>query len=169
MILSTFRVGLESYVDFAPPGWTPPQLPHERERTAGLLADADTWAALALEGGEPVGHVGVVPARERAIGEPAAVDPRTRPLLPGMAHLWQLFVLPPWWGTGVADTLHEAAVAEMARRGYVRARLVTPADHARARRFYERRGWLLASEGSDEHLGLDLAEYHVELEAAGTA
>ncbi len=164
VILSTFLIGLESYAAFAPPGWSPGQLPDERERTADLLSDPDTWTALALAAGEPVGHVGVIPARERAIGE-RAHDWRDRPPLPGVAHLWQLFVLPDWWGTGVAGTLHEAAVAEIGARGYQRARLVTPSDHARARRFYGRRGWVPTDEGWDPGLGLDLVEYRLELEA----
>ena len=53
----------------------------------------------------------------------------------------QLFVRPAWWGTGLAAGLHDAFLAEAAARGYRTARLHTPAGHARARRFYERRGW----------------------------
>ncbi len=83
--------------------------------------------------------------------------------MPGVAHLWQLFVLPDWWGTGVAATLHAAAVDEMSAQGYERARLYTPAAHARACRFYEHRGWKLVERGSDATLGLELAEYRLEL------
>ncbi len=83
--------------------------------------------------------------------------------MPGVAHLWQLFVLPDWWGTGVAATLHTAAVDEMSAQGYERGRLDTPAAHTRACRFYERRGWQLVELGSDPALGLELAEYGLEL------
>ena len=31
------------------------------------------------------------------------------------AHLWQLFVLPAWWGRGVAPLLHDAAIGELNR------------------------------------------------------
>jgi hypothetical protein len=73
-------------------------------------------------------------------------------------------VLPPWWGTGVAGTLHEAAIVEMRQREFVRSRLFTPADHLRARRFYERRGWRVTAHGTDRGgLGLDLVECRLEL------
>jgi GNAT superfamily N-acetyltransferase len=163
VILATFRAGLASYVEFAPAGWEPPELTGERERTAETLADPETWALIATEDGEAVGHVAFVPARERAIDDPPG-DWRLRPLVPGMTHLWQLFVLPPWWGTGVAGTLHRAAVEEMRRRGFASSRLFTPAYHARARRFYERRGWIAVAEGADRGgLGLDLVECRLEL------
>jgi GNAT superfamily N-acetyltransferase len=45
------------------------------------------------------------------------------------------YVLPEWWGTGVADELHDAAVALGART------LWCLEENARARRFYEKRGW----------------------------
>lgn len=165
VVLSTFRAGLESYAHFAPAGWEPPELLSERERTAETLADPDTWALLAVESGEAVGHVAFVPARERAIDDPPG-DWRVRPLVPGMAHLWQLFVLAPWWGTGVAPELHEAAIVAMRERNYRQARLFTPSGQARARRFYERRGWTAVAEGADRSgLGLDLIEYRLELGA----
>ena len=41
--------------------------------------------------GEPAGHVALTQARERA--EP-------RPDIPGLVHLWMLFVRPAWWGAG---------------------------------------------------------------------
>jgi GNAT superfamily N-acetyltransferase len=88
-----------------------------------------------------------------------------RALIPGMAHLAQLFVLPDWWGTGVAAMLHDAAVDEMRARAYARARLFTPALHARARRFYERRGWSLTDEQWGEDLDMMIAEYGLVLPA----
>jgi hypothetical protein len=35
--------------------------------------------------------------------------------------------------------------------------------HARARRFYERRGWSAAGEDYNEELALTLTEYHLRL------
>ena len=161
-ILHNVRVGFDTYVDFAPEGWTPPVFEDERERAAERLTAPDTWVTIALVEGDPVGHVGFVPARERAIGDPHG-DLRALPTMPGVAHLWQLFVLPDWWGTGVAATLHAAAVDEMSAQGYERARLYTPAAHARACRFYERRGWKLVERGTDATIGLELADYRLEL------
>lgn len=51
-------------------------------------------------------YVAFYPARERElIGERHWTE---RPKIPGLAHLWQLFVLPEWWGRGVAPLLHHA-------------------------------------------------------------
>jgi GNAT superfamily N-acetyltransferase len=74
-------------------------------------------------------------------------------------------VLPAWWGRGVAPQLYASAVAEMRARRYRAARLFTPAAHARARRFYERRGWIAGGEEWNDHLRLTLVEYRLELEA----
>jgi GNAT superfamily N-acetyltransferase len=160
-MLENVRVGFESYVDFAPAGWIPPRMLDERERMLDLLDDDRTWAQLALSDGHPVGHVGVVPARQRAPGG-GPEGWRAQPLIRGTVHLWQLFVRPQWWGSGVADVLHREFVAEAVNRGYVRGRLYTPAAHERARRFYERRGWRSHSEQLSPRLGLVLAEYRIE-------
>jgi GNAT superfamily N-acetyltransferase len=165
VILATVQVGFETYAEFAPPGWTPPLPAEERTRTAERLADPDTWVMLASAGDEPVGHVGFVPGHERRVGDPPPSDPDSHPLVAGLAHFWQLFVLPPWWGSGAAATLHEAAVAAMRSQDYKRARLFTPSQHQRARRFYERRGWVLGEQRVDLNLGLELAEYRLVLSA----
>jgi GNAT superfamily N-acetyltransferase len=51
-----------------------------------------------------------------------------------------LYVMPDEWGTGVANALHDAAVAEVAVQ-HDEAKLWVLEHNARARRFYERRGW----------------------------
>jgi GNAT superfamily N-acetyltransferase len=52
-----------------------------------------------------------------------------------------LYVRPEAWGTGVADELHDRAVAAIRAAGHERARLWVLEENARARRFYERHGW----------------------------
>ncbi len=52
-----------------------------------------------------------------------------------------VYVSPEAWGTGLADVLHDAALAELRSRGVDRARLWVLEGNVRARRFYERRGW----------------------------
>lgn len=63
----------------------------------------------------------------------AAVDP---PWLNG------LYVLPEKWGSGVAAELHDRALAALRGAGVETARLWVLEHNVRARRFYERRGWL---------------------------
>jgi hypothetical protein len=48
-------------------------------------------------------------------------------------------------------------------RAFTRARLYTPAAHLRARRFYERRGWVARADAFHEGLALELTEYWLDL------
>jgi GNAT superfamily N-acetyltransferase len=161
-LLHDIAAGFASYVEFAPAGWQPPDPERRREWEAEVLDDPATWALLALVDGAPAGHVAFIPARERSAEESGAAW-QTRPVVPGLAHLWQLFVLPDWWGRGVARILHDAAIAEMHAQGYRTARLYTPAGHTRARRFYERRGWTAVAEAFNEDFGLQLTEYRLAI------
>jgi GNAT superfamily N-acetyltransferase len=151
-LAGTTRLGFESYREWAPDGWEPP--PHSLEiRSIRERLRADTtWCALALDPtGEPAGHVGITHAAERD-------RPHVR--IAGRAHLWMLFVRPPWWGSGLARKLHALGLEEAARRGYETIRLYTPYGAARARAFYEREGWTPAGRPFPEPLlGLDLVEY----------
>jgi tRNA dimethylallyltransferase len=82
----------------------------------------------ALEGGSEI----VVAERDgRAIGLAAWAD----------GWLDGLYVTPEHWGEGVADRLHDTAVKAISDSGARAARLWVLEDNARARRFYERRGW----------------------------
>lgn len=161
-VLADVQSGFDSYVAFAPSGWQPPLIASERDRTAMRIADPDTWVLLALVEEGAVGHVGITSARERAVAD-APSDRVVRPLIPGLAHLWQLFVLPAWWGKGVGALLHDRAVAQMGERGYREARLFTPSLHARARRFYERRDWRAVADDFNPALELMLTEYRLAL------
>ena len=53
-----------------------------------------------------------------------------------------LYVMPDEWGGGVGSALHDRAVGELRPLGN-EARLWVLEANARARRFYERRGWQL--------------------------
>jgi GNAT superfamily N-acetyltransferase len=118
----TMSLGLETYRAFAPAGWSPPS--GEEAAIRRLLQRPGAWGLLAELAGEPAGHVAMLPADAGPT-----------------VYVWQLFVRPAWWGTGLAAELHEAFVARARDAGYREARLRTPAPHARARRFYARRGW----------------------------
>lgn len=161
-LLANVQAGFDSYAAFAPVGWQTPSVSADRDRSAELLADPATWTLIVLADGDPAGHVAFFPARERSAGG-ARSTWKARSVVPGLAHLWQLFVLPEWWGRGVAPLLHEAAIAERQSQNYQHARLFTPSRHARARRFYERRGWLATEEEWNDELALMLTEYRLAL------
>ena len=155
IMLETMRIGFASFQAWAGPEFDPPPSMIELPRIREGLARPATWALLAFSGAEPAGHVAVTQARERE--EP-------RPDIPGLAHVWTLFVRPPWWGSGLATRLNGLAVAAAAERGYAAMRLHTPAGNARARAFYEREGWRTDRVLIPEPLlGLDLVEYRRDL------
>lgn len=54
----------------------------------------------------------------------------------------QVFVAPAWRGTGVAADLLACAEARIAAAGHDRAWLAVVEGNARARRFYEKCGWV---------------------------
>jgi GNAT superfamily N-acetyltransferase len=139
----TVGIGFESYRAFAPPGWAPPAFAVEVAAIRSRMLGHDAWGLVALDGDEPAGHVAL-------LADPA----------PATVYLWQLFVRPAHWGTGVADRLHEAFLEAARARGYQRARLKTPLGQARARRFYERQGWETDGLATlDDTLGLELLVY----------
>lgn len=57
-----------------------------------------------------------------------------------------LYVLPAWWGTGVARHLHDEALELVRAAGAERCHLWVLEHNGRARRFYERLGWRLNGE-----------------------
>jgi len=162
VLAAIVQTGVDSYREFAPEAWRPPDVAADRDRRAEVLADSATWALIALSEGVPAGHVAFLPARAPLAGE-SRVGWTTRPVIPGLAHLWQLFVLPKWWGCGVAPLLHDAAIAQMRTEGYSDARLFTPSLQTRARRFYERHGWLAQEETWSDEFALAMTEYRRSL------
>ena len=134
-------IAFDGYRAIAPPGWDPPEelTPENVERVAGELAGPANFALMAVHEGDPVGHVLWVAKADHI-------------------HLRHLFVLEPWWGTGVARTLHGRAIEAMAGRP---ARLYTPEFQTRSRRFYEREGWTLHDVAHNEIFGAALAEYRL--------
>ena len=108
---------------------------------------------IAERDGAHLGHVTWLPAT-------ASRKPSDEP---GLAHLEQLFVRRAHWGSGVAKTLMDHAVAEAREAGFTRMRLATPSGHPRARRFYEREGWSPVAVLPDEPIGLELVEHRRDL------
>jgi GNAT superfamily N-acetyltransferase len=101
----------------------PPELyPYPREavhaRWAAAVGETDTRALIAVSDQEPVGAACVT-----------------------LGWLEGLYVVPERWGTGLADSLHERALDVVRDLGSDSCRLWVLEDNARARRFYERRGW----------------------------
>ena len=76
---------------------------------------------------------------------------------PGKGELHAIYVLPEAWGSGAGSAL--MATALEALRGYPSAMLWVLEDNPRARRFYEREGWILDGGRRDEEfLGVTVPE-----------
>jgi GNAT superfamily N-acetyltransferase len=146
------REAFETYREWAPDGWNPRTAgDREAELLAERLALPDYWCRFEASGGEAVGYIVLRDAL--TTGD----DPQP---IPGLAHIWHLFVRPAWWGKGVATRLHGAALDEARRRGAGAIRLWTPAGNARARAFYAREGWReTGAEHYAQELDLALLEY----------
>jgi GNAT superfamily N-acetyltransferase len=61
----------------------------------------------------------------------------------GYGLLRTLYVVPSHWNRGVGSQLHDFALARLRACGVEEARLWTLTENARARAFYEKRGWVL--------------------------
>jgi GNAT superfamily N-acetyltransferase len=149
--------GFRTYASFASAGWSPPDAAAEAELAQQFclrLTQPRVWALLAEdESSRTVGHIALLPAAHTA-----------RPVLDAsLAHLWQLFVTPPWWGSGLATQLHSAALVGAVESRFTAMRLFTPVAQARSRRFYEREGWSLTGTPAFENIGLELVEYQRSL------
>ncbi len=157
MLADNLEDGFASYRAWAAPGWEPPS---RIEMVFGMLqrfSRDGSWCVVAFGGdGQAAGHAAARPERGRD-DEP----------LPGVARLTHLFVRRPFWGSGVADLLHDRILAGMRERDFAAACLWTPVGQARARAFYERHGWRPSgATDPDNDLRLELLEYVRELAAS---
>jgi GNAT superfamily N-acetyltransferase len=111
-------------------------------------------AWIAEAGGEPVAYAAAGPSRD----EDAP---------PGTGEVGALYVLPAWAGRGLGGALLERAEEGLRAGRHVRATLWVLEGNARARSFYERRGWARDGRrrtltwGADE---LRVVSYAVELQ-----
>jgi hypothetical protein len=83
VLTETMQLGFASYRAWAPRGWEPPPPEIDLARIRAGVERPDTWCLIAEDEGAPAGHVAFTPARTRA-------EPREP--VPGLAHLWLLFV-----------------------------------------------------------------------------
>lgn len=89
----------------------------------------------------------------------AAVGPSRSSPEEGVGELFMINLVPEAWGRGVGRLLLESAESELGTLGYGEAILWVLATNERARRFYERAGWLAdAGERRDESRGFILEE-----------
>jgi len=158
-VIALVSASFQGYREFGAPGWEPPVPGPEQElATERMLGDDRIWWVVAEDENGHAGHCSFTPAHTRRQMQGDAIA--------GMAHFLQLFIRPDLWGSGLAGDLHDRALTAMRERDYTRARLLTPEGQARARAFYERRGWRpgpVSIEDPVDLNGLPVVEYRLEL------
>jgi GNAT superfamily N-acetyltransferase len=133
---------------------TTPDLRIRKATPADASAVADIWHA-----GWPDGHLGHVPADLVAVRTAESFRVRAAQRVEDTVvaevggsvggftmvvndEVEQVYVAASHRGSGVADALLADAEARIRAGGHMRAWLAVVAGNARARRFYERRGWV---------------------------
>lgn len=110
---------------------------------------AGLWAAnLDQEGRQSL----VLEEGGRLVGT-ACVSPSRWPDYPGFGEIVALYLLPEFMGRGYGRALLAAAVKALADRGYGDALLWTLEKNRRARRFYEKAGFVLSGDIMDHETG----------------
>lgn len=120
--------------------------PAERARwwRRRLATDDGLEVFVVVEGGAVQGSV--------LFGPPEAEENITD-LTPLVGQIHALNLRPAAWGRGLGDQLLAAAEERLRQRGSRRAFLWVIADNPRARRLYERRGWVEQGEVRRERIG----------------
>jgi 2-amino-4-hydroxy-6-hydroxymethyldihydropteridine diphosphokinase len=122
------------YRDIAPPD--PGGLARRTAMWREVLGKADHGAFVARDRNRIVGILGIGGFRGKE----------------SIAAISVLYVLPAWWGSGVAQLLIERAHHELAN-SHDEAVLSVLTQNARARRFYERNGWVEGETLVEDHFG----------------
>jgi ribosomal protein S18 acetylase RimI-like enzyme len=111
--------------------------------------DGDSSPFVAEENGAIVGVLNVGPARDET----------------GVGEVYVIYVLPEVWGNGAGQVLIEQAHETLSAR-FDQAVLTVLASNPRARRFYERNGWMLDEVLTELHFGgepTEVARYRKQL------
>jgi GNAT superfamily N-acetyltransferase len=144
----------QTYLEWAPPDWTPPPQAESVEKWQRRLGGTERWSCGAFDAdGRLAAMASARPEVDEDVGE----------AVPGVAHLGALFVHPSRWREGIGANLLRRAEEGMRELGYRRAVLRTP-EGAPARALYESAGWSLTGERDfHESIRMTMAIYAKDL------
>jgi 2-amino-4-hydroxy-6-hydroxymethyldihydropteridine diphosphokinase len=123
-----------AYRDIAPPD--PDGLARRTAAWKESLANPEIQGYIAVDDGRVVGVLNIGSFRGDA----------------SMGAVRVLYVIPAWWGSGAGQLLMDLAHDELAKT-YDEAELTVLTANPRARRFYERNGWIEAETLVEPHFG----------------
>jgi L-amino acid N-acyltransferase YncA len=110
------------------------------ERIQAKLCEADALLVVVeADSGDLIGMALAEPGRDRDSGGQPAV---------GLCHVSMVFVAPEWWGRKVGTAILRGLMTEAVARGYDRLQAWTRATNVRARRLYERVGFVASGRRS---------------------
>ena len=112
------------------------------QKDLNTFLDGITPEAFAQQIGNPDFALRVAENAEEPVGF-AKIGPPSLPVEtpPHTVELWQIYVLKPWQGQGIAEQLYQWALGAARRRGGQHLQLSVYVGNDRARRFYDGRGF----------------------------
>ncbi len=108
-------------------------------RWATVLAGSAYDALVLMDGEAYAGTSSVCAARDTSMA--------------GWGEIISLYLLPPYWGKGHGAALMDAAIALLGEKGFDRMYLWVLEDNARARAFYEKRGFVVSPDRAEIEIG----------------
>lgn len=129
-----------------------------------------TWAGW-LDGGADV--TVAVDGGGRVLAFCSCGPSRDEDAAEGTGEVYALYADPDAWGAGAGFAAHRGVLARLVERGFETATLWVLEGNTRARRFYERQGWVLdtapGSRKTEEIGGVELPEvrYRLSVRSAG--
>ena len=112
-----------------------------------------------------IGYASYGPERTLAgLPRPARRDPGPASGRPSRAELYTLYVAPDWWSTGTGRALMDRVLAEVRAESYPGIILWVLKENRRARRFYERAGFVRQGSEHPSFAGVPEVRYARALE-----
>jgi RimJ/RimL family protein N-acetyltransferase len=144
------------------------QMPAEVLGRVTVERRTERWTRILADGVGPSERIDVAEAEGQVVGFAHTGPCRDEDAAYGLGELYAINVAPAWWGKGAGPALLEAARHSLAAAGFGSAVLWVLPGNARARRFYEARGWISDGEAREIRLGgtpIPEVRYTIDLRA----
>lgn len=72
--------------------------------------------------------------------------------------LWRIYLIPEYWGSGIGEELFSWGIDKIASEGYKRVIFCVLEENTRARKFYEKNGFIHEGRSMETDLGRKVSE-----------